>query len=124
MRDPSGFPRHPIPCAFYRSAAGNEPVREGLLRLPADERRQVGIDIKTVQYGWPLGLPWVDSLGGGLWEVRSRLATRIARTLFCFHAGQIILLHGFIKKTHRTPLHALVQAQRRQREVQGQPSRG
>ena len=63
----------PLPCAFYRTIAGNEPVREWLLELTEDERKLVGTDIKAVQYGWPLGLPLVDSLGDGLWEVRSRL---------------------------------------------------
>ena len=60
----------PLPCAFYRTAAGNEPVREWLKELPDGERKQVGCDVKAVQYGWPLGLPLVDSLGEGLWEVR------------------------------------------------------
>ena len=55
----------PLPCAFYRTTAGNEPVREWLKALPEGERKQVGSDIKAVQYGWPLGLPLVDSLGNG-----------------------------------------------------------
>ena len=91
----------PLPCAFYRTAAGNEPVREWLQALPKGERKQVGSDIKAVQYGWPLGLPWVDYLGAGLWEVRSRLPSRTVRTVFLVHAGVIILLHSFIKKTRR-----------------------
>lgn len=78
-------------------------MRDWLKELPADERRTIGEDIKTVQYRWPLGMPLVKSLGDGLWEVRSTLPTRIARTLFIVHQGEIILLHGFIKKTQRTP---------------------
>jgi phage-related protein len=57
----------------------------------------------TVQFRWPLGMPLVDNLGSGIWEIRSRLANRIARTLFFAHEGEIILLHGFIKKTRKTP---------------------
>lgn len=110
----------PLPCAFYRTTAGNEPVREWLLDLPEDERKQVGTDIKAVQYGWPLGLPLVDSLGDGLWEVRSRLPSRIARTIFFVQDGTIILLHGFIKKTRATPDQELDLAKRRKREVQKQ----
>ena len=110
----------PLPCAFYRTAAGNEPVREWLKELPDGERKQVGCDVKAVQYGWPLGLPLVDSLGEGLWEVRSRLPSRIARTLFFVHDGSIILLHGFIKKTRTTPDHELDLAKRRKLEVQNQ----
>lgn len=79
-------------------------MRDWLKELPADERRVIGEDIKTVQYRWPLGMPLVDSLGSGLWEVRTRLPTRIARTFFFVHREEIILLHGFIKKTQRTPV--------------------
>ena len=57
----------------------------------------------TVQFRWPLGMPLVDHLGSGIWEIRSRLANRIARTLFFVHEEEIILLHGFIKKTQKTP---------------------
>ena len=78
-------------------------MRDWLKDLPADERRTIGEDIKTVQYRWPLGMPLVKSLGDGLWEIRSTLPTRSARTLFIVHQGEIILLHGFIKKTQRTP---------------------
>jgi phage-related protein len=63
----------------------------------------IGEDIKTVQYRWPLGMPLVDHLGDGLWEVRTRLPTRIARTLFFIHDEEIILVHGFVKKTQKTP---------------------
>jgi phage-related protein len=95
-------------------------VREWLKALPEGERKQVGSDIKAVQYDWPLGLPLVDSLGDGLWEVRSRLPSRIARTIFFVHDGTIILLHGFIKKTRATPDHERNLAKRRKLEVQNQ----
>ena len=57
----------------------------------------------TVQFRWPLGMPLVDHLGSGTWEVRSKLPTRIARALFFVHEGEIVLLHGFIKKRKKTP---------------------
>ncbi len=78
-------------------------MREWLKDLPKDERRIIGEDIMTVQFRWPLGMPLVDNLGSGIWEIRSRLANRVARTLFFVHQGEIILLHGFIKKTKKTP---------------------
>ncbi len=93
----------PLPVLFFRTEAGNEPVREWLKGLPADERRVIGEDLKTVQFRWPLGMPLVRSMGNGIWEVRSRLRTRIARCLFCVSGDQIVLLHGFIKKTQKTP---------------------
>lgn len=55
-----------------------------------------------MQFRWPLGMPLVRSLGDGLWEVRTGLPTRIARTLFFVHEGEIVLLHSFIKKTRKT----------------------
>ena len=78
-------------------------MREWLKDLPKDERRIIGEDIMTVQFRWPLGMPLVDNLGSGIWEIRSRLANKVARTLFFVHQGEIILLHGFIKKTKKTP---------------------
>ncbi len=108
----------PLPCAFYRTRTGTEPVREWLKEMPEGDRKQVGSDIKAVQFGWPLGLPLVDSLGDGLWEVRSRLPSRIARTIFFVQDETIILLHGFIKKTKTTPDQERDLAKRRKREVQ------
>lgn len=92
-----------LPAIFFRTETGREPVREWLKDLPKEERRIIGEDIMTVQFRWPLGMPLVDHLGSGIWEIRSRLANRIARTLFFVHEREIILLHGFIKKTRKTP---------------------
>ena len=103
----------PLPVVFFATGTGNEPVREWLRKLPADERRTIGEDLKTLQFRWPLGMPLVRSLGGGLYEVRSNLPSRIARTLFFVHAGEIVLVHGFIKKTQRTPSEDLALAAKR-----------
>jgi phage-related protein len=62
----------------------------------------LGEDIKTVQFGWPLGMPLVAHLENGIWEVRTRLSTRIARVLFVLDGGVMVLLHGFIKKEQKT----------------------
>jgi phage-related protein len=92
-----------LPAVFFRTETGREPVRDWLQDLPKHERKTIGVDIMTVQFRWPLGMPLVANLGSGIWEVRSKLATRIARTLFFVHEGEIVLLHGFIKKTRKTP---------------------
>ena len=63
----------------------------------------MGEDIKTVQLGWPLGMPLVRNLGSGMWEVRIRLDNRIARVLFILDGATMVLLHGFIKKQQETP---------------------
>ena len=87
---------------FYATELGAEPVREWLKLLPAVDRKVIGEDMKTVQFGWPLGMPLVRSMGGGLWEVRIRLENRIARVLFVLDGSTMVLLHGFIKKTQAT----------------------
>ena len=89
--------------AFFRTGTGREPVRDWLKSLPRGDRRIIGEDIKTVQFGWPLGMPLVRKLDKGLWEIRSRLPDHIARVIFTAGDGQMILLHGFIKKSQKTP---------------------
>lgn len=98
---------------FYQSKLGEEPVRDWLKSLPAHERRIIGDDIKTVQFRWPLGMPLVRKLTGSVWEVRTNLPTRIARVLFTMKSDQMVLLHGFIKKTPATPPAELKLAQKR-----------
>jgi phage-related protein len=103
---------------FYCSEAGREPVREWLQGLDAGDRRTIGLDLMRVQFGWPIGMPLVRSLKDGLWEIRSSLPSqRIARIVLCFHDGMLIVLHGFIKKTQKTPPNDLSLAKRRMMEV-------
>jgi len=88
---------------FFITDAGSEPVRAWLKSLPAIERKVIGEDIKTVQLGWPLGMPLVRNLGDGIWEVRIKLENRIVRVLFALEQSTMVLLHGFIKKQQTTP---------------------
>ena len=89
---------------FFRLASGREPVREWLKSLGRPDSLTIGEDIRLAQISWPIGLPHCRPMGGSLYEIRSSLANgRIARVIFFFCDGEIILLHGFIKKTHRTP---------------------
>lgn len=95
-----------IHVIFFRTEAGNEPVRDWLKSLtPVEDRKQIGIDIKTVEFGWPLGMPICRPLGDGLYEVRSTLSShRIARVVFYIDVqSRMVLLHGFIKKSQKTP---------------------
>lgn len=109
---------HIIEVAFYSTETGNEPVREWIKSLTRDDTKIIGEDIKTVQLGWPLGMPLVDSLGNGLWEVRSKLSSnRIARIIFFMHQNSMILLNGFIKKTQQTPKNEITLATKRMKEV-------
>lgn len=106
-----------IAVRFYRQPSGREPVRDWLLSLPREERLVIGTDIKTVEFGWPVGLPVCRPMGEGLWEVRSSLKGRIARVLFCITDDSMWLLHGFIKKQQKTPPPDLALAKKRMREV-------
>ena len=92
-----------LEVAFYRTESGNEPVRAWLQGLSKQDKRIIGGDIKTVQYGWPIGMPVVRKMDPGLWEIRCRLDQRIARILFTGMGERMILLHGFIKKSRKPP---------------------
>ena len=92
-----------LEVVFYRTESGNEPVREWLKRLSKQDKKTIGGDIKTVQYGWPLGMPVVRKMDHGLWEIRCRLDKRIARILFTVKGKKMVLLHGFIKRSQKTP---------------------
>jgi phage-related protein len=115
---PSSGPRK-IPVVFYRTQGGTEVVRDWLRSLDDADRQAVGLDLMRVQYRWPVGMPLCRALGDGLWEVRTSLpSSRIARVLFSAQQGRILVLHGFIKKTQKTPPDDLALARRRNREFE------
>jgi phage-related protein len=108
-----------IVARFYMSATGRRPVREWLLSLSKDDRRIIGRDVQKVEFGWPIGMPYCRALGGVLSEVRSDLTGgRIARLIFCIVQGEMILLHGFEKKTQKTPQRDIELAIKRRQEIE------
>ena len=107
-----------LDAVFFRTAKGNEPVREWLRSLGKEQRKTIGEDIAYVQYKWPIGKPHVDHLRDDIWEIRSSLGNQIARTLFGVQRNQMVLLHGFIKKTQRTPNDDIKLAEKRFKEWQ------
>ena len=106
----------PLNVVFFKTGTGHEPVRDWLKALSKEDCKIIGTDILTVQYAWPVGKPLVDNLGDGIWEVRSRLDNRIARTLFAMVEQEIVLLHGFIKKQQKAPPDELEMAKKRKRQ--------
>lgn len=102
---------------FFSTLQGNEPVREWLKSLSANDRRTIGEDLKTVQFGWPLGMPLVRKMGKDLWEVRVQLKDHIARVFFTVQGQAMILLHGFIKKSQTTPQSDLDLAKNRLKQL-------
>jgi|SRR6185312_15644704 len=108
-----------MPLRFYRNASGAEPLRDWLKALDRADRLELGQHIERVQYRWPVGMPLCRAMGDGLWEVRARLPNAtIARVFFCFQSGALILLHGFIKKTQKTPDDEIKIARRRKKEIE------
>jgi phage-related protein len=103
----------PIRVVFFRLDSGREPVREWLKGLNRESRKSIGEDIKTLQFGWPVGMPLARKIGSDLWELRSHVTSGIARTFFTVDRRKIVLLHGFVKKSQKTPSNELVIAKRR-----------
>src|SRR5205085_7166664 len=105
-----------VPAFFYELPSGRSPVRDWIRDLDFADRKIIGEDIKDVEFSWPIGMPLVRSLGGGIWEVRSSLPQgRIARVLFCVEQECMVLLHGFMKKTQKTPKQDIDLAIRRKK---------
>ncbi len=103
---------------FFRTESGSEPVRRWLRSLPRTHKKAVGEDIKTVQFGWPLGMPLVEKIAPYLWEVRTKIPDGISRVLFTVDGHVMILLHGFIKKSNKIPQKDLHTAKSRLRQYQ------
>lgn len=97
----------PLEVRFFRTETNNEPVREWLKSLPLEAKKAIGRDIKTAQYTWPIGMPLVRNLHKGIWEIRTDLEDTISRVIFTMLNNKIVLLHGFIKKTKKTPKNDL-----------------
>ena len=107
-----------LKARFFRTEAGNEPVREWLDSLQRADKHLIGSEIKTIQMGWPLGMPIVRKLDKGLWEARVSLANQTARVLFTVEGYTMILLHGFIKKSQKTSAPDLATARQRKAAIE------
>jgi len=108
-----------IPLVFFATEAGNEPVREWLLGLSDYDRRLIGRDITTAQYGWPVAMPLCRPIGKGLFEIRTALSERISRVFVCHQDGVLVALHAIIKKTNRIPARDLALARKRMNMLSG-----
>ncbi len=118
MKNKDEAPEKILEVRFYKSLNGREPVREWINSLPKDAKKAIGGDIKTVQLGWPLGMPLVRHMGDHIFEVRSNIPNGIARVLFAINNFAMILLHGFIKKTNQTPKKELDVARKRLKNLE------
>jgi phage-related protein len=110
-----------IHVRFFQTATGQQPVRFWLRSLPKEQRQAIGEAIGEVQIGWPVGMPLVRKLERALWEIRKNIPpNEIARVIFSIAETPqaIILLHGFIKKSQKTPQRELNTARKRLKEGQ------
>ena len=106
-----------IPAIFFQTEAGSEPVRSWLNGMAREDRRLIGEDIKSVEFGWPIGMPTCRPLGDGLWEVRTDLqGNRISRVFYVDTRQRMVLLHGILKKTRATPPSDLDMARKQMRK--------
>lgn len=107
-----------IKALFYKNSNGKEPVKEWLYTLSRDDMKTVGEDIRTVEYGFPIGMPICRPLGNRLFEVRSDISNKqIARVIFTIIDSHMVLLHGFTKKTQKTLKQDIEVAKNRAREL-------
>jgi phage-related protein len=101
---------------FFKADTEREPVREWLLSFSKEDMREIGQDIKTAQFGWPIGMPLIRKIEKDLWEVRSHIRDGIARVFFTVDDDRMILLSGFVKKSQGTPQSELDLARNRKRK--------
>lgn len=118
MPELSDRPQKRIAAEFYQTEAGGEPVREWLKTLATEDRQDIARDIRKAEFGWPIGMPTCDALGGGMWEVRTNLGDRIARVFFCVLQARMVLLHGIIKKSRKPPKVDVDTARARKRNAE------
>ena len=89
------------------------------MELSDDDRKAVGVAIQKVEFGWPIGMPYSRKLESKLWEVRASITDgKIARVIFTLADDDMVLLHGFIKKTQKTPTTELETARNRLKDIQ------
>jgi len=114
---PNSINEKTLTAYFYKTPTGNEPVRDWLKKLTSEEKKAIGEDIKAVEFSWPVGYPQVTKLDKDLWEVRTNLPNGISRVLFTIWKKYMVLLHGFIKKTQKTPKQDLDHAKKLRNNV-------
>lgn len=103
----------PLGAAFFQSESGNQPCRDFIIALSQDDKKEIGAKIFEVQKGFPLGLPLVRKMEADLWEIRVNITDGICRIFFTIAENIMVLLHGFVKKSQKTPQNELDTARNR-----------
>jgi len=99
----------------YQDSRGRRPVEDFILGLPEKHQGRIAWTVELPkEYGLQLTLPYARHLRGRLWELRVSAGPARYRIIYFAHAERrFILLHGFTKKTRRTPRQELATAERR-----------
>ena len=100
----------------FTTDVGGKPVEEWIESLDADARAEVLILVDLLEkYGTSLREPFAKHVESGIWELRAKGPDGIYRVLYFHWFGHTFgLLHGFTKKTQKTPRAELDTAKKRQ----------
>lgn len=105
---------------LYSTKAGEEVVADYLNSLPSKDLAKVMRDIELLgEYGTALHEPQTKHIDGAIWELRTKFSTNIYRIFYFIRQNnKIVLLHGFTKKTQRTPQREIDLAKKRMDDYQ------
>lgn len=100
---------------LFSTANGDEVVAKFLDSLPRKHRAKAIWEIELLaEQGTALTLPYVRHIEGELWELRIKFSSDISRIFYFIPLkNKIVLLHGFLKKTDKTPPGEIEVAQKR-----------
>lgn len=103
---------------FYETKNGNKPAKDFMLSQDDKMKAKLfGLVDILEQYGNALREPYSKPLGDGIFELRAKVGTNISRVLYFFYyEGRIILTHGFVKKTQKTPKSEIKKAKEYRKE--------
>ncbi len=99
---------------FYETANGKQPARDFLLSLDKKMRaKMLSMIAILAENGTELREPYSKYISDGIFELRAKVSSNIARVLYFFWSGRLIILaNGFIKKTQKIPSEELERAKR------------
>ena len=101
---------------YYQKENGEIPVEDFLLTLEPKLRAKAYSDIMLLkQLGINIRAPYSTTIKGNkyksLFELRTKFSSDITRIFyFLFENNKFVLLHGFVKKTNKTPPKELERA--------------
>ncbi len=103
-----------ISVEFYNLPDGSEPAKEFLKSLDPKMKAKMLRTIELLETnGRDLRMPYSEFLDDGIFELRAKVSSNIARVLYFFYVGnKAILTNGFIKKTQKTPKEELAKAKK------------